>query len=162
MRTDIVKDTRDNPGVYVPPPLIYAAVFVAAVFLQRTFPIDNVFFTMPGATIIGFAFAAVALVLVVISLRQFFVTKNSLITIKPAHSLQTNGIYSVTRNPMYLGLANVYLAVTGFAGSWWNVILFPLLMIVVQQYIIKREERYLARRFGQAYLDYKSRVRPWL
>jgi protein-S-isoprenylcysteine O-methyltransferase Ste14 len=162
MNTDLVKDTRDNPRVYVPPPLIYVATFVAAVFLQRTFPIDNFFFTTPGATVIGFAFAAVAFVLVVISLRQFFVTKNSLITIKPAYSLQTNGIYSMTRNPMYLGLANAYLAVTPFIGSWWNIILFPLLIMVVQQYIIKREERYLARRFGQAYLDYKSRVRPWL
>jgi protein-S-isoprenylcysteine O-methyltransferase Ste14 len=162
MNSDTLKDSNDNPGVYVPPPLLYVAVFVAAVFLQRTFPIDKVRSMEQGATIIGFIFVAIALLLVIISLRQFFVTKNSLITIRPAFSLQTNGIYRFTRNPMYLGLANIYLAVTCFIGSWWNIILFPLLIIIVHEYIIKREERYLTRRFGQVYLNYKNRVRRWI
>jgi len=162
MKPNTLKVSSDNPGVYVPPPLCYVAIFVTAVFLQRTFPIDNAPFMKQGATIIGFVFGAVALLLLIVSLRQFFVTKNTLITIKPAFSLQTSGIYKVTRNPMYLGLANVYLAVTCFIGSWWNIILFPLLILVVQEYIIKREERYLTRRFGQAYLDYKSRARRWI
>jgi protein-S-isoprenylcysteine O-methyltransferase Ste14 len=113
-------------------------------------------------SIIGFIFILIASPFLVKSLRQFFLTKNSVITIKPAFSLQITGIYAITRNPMYLGLANLYVALTCFIGNWWNIILLPLLIVLVQERIIKPEERYLERRFGQPYLDYKNRVRRWL
>jgi len=96
------------------------------------------------------------------SLRQFFLTKNTLILIKPASSLQITGIYGITRNPMYVGLAILYLGITCLIGNWWNVILFPLLFIIVQEYIIKREEKYLELEFGKEYNDYKKTVRRWL
>ena len=35
-------------------------------------------------------------------------------------------------------------------------------MLVVQDYVIKREEKYLARKFGNEYMDYRQRVRRWL
>ncbi len=162
MNSEILKTMKDNPGVYIPPPLCYVAVFFAGVLLQRRLPLDRSFLSGQGALFAGFVFSAIALPLLVISLRQFFVTKNSLITIKPAYSLQTSGVYRMTRNPMYLGLANVYLAFTFFMGSWWNIILFPVLIVIVQEYIIKREERYLTRRFGQTYVSYRDRVRRWL
>jgi protein-S-isoprenylcysteine O-methyltransferase Ste14 len=104
----------------------------------------------------------VALYFLVRSLRQFFLTKNTLILIKPASSLQITGIYRITRNPMYVGLAILYLGITCFIGNWWNVILFPLLFIIVQAYIIKREERYLELEFGEQYNAYKETVRRWL
>jgi protein-S-isoprenylcysteine O-methyltransferase Ste14 len=85
-----------------------------------------------------------------------------MITIKAAASLQTKGVYQVSRNPMYLGLALLYLGFTCYFGNWWNVILFPLLLLIVQEFVIKREERYLKRRFGQQYDDYQQIVRRWL
>jgi protein-S-isoprenylcysteine O-methyltransferase Ste14 len=83
-------------------------------------------------------------------------------TIRRANTLQTTGVYAITRNPMYLSLLLVYLGLTCIAGNWWNVMLLPLLLLVVQQYIIKREERYLMRQFGNSYAEYKARVRRWL
>lgn len=162
MKQECSKEINDNPGVFIPPPLCYVAVFVAAVFLQRQLPINKGHFAEQVSSYLGFIFVAIGMALIVVSLRQFFITKNTLITIRPALSLQTHGIYSITRNPMYLGLVNLYLAVTCFIGSWWNIILFPFLIIIVQEYIIKREERYLARRFGQDYLNYKKEVSRWI
>ncbi len=75
--------------------------------------------------------------------RQFFLTKNTLVLIRPASSLQTGGIYSISRNPMYTGLALAYLGLTCFIGNWWNIIFFPILILIVQEYVIKNEERYL-------------------
>ena len=82
--------------------------------------------------------------------------------IKPATSLQTTGIYSITRNPMYVGLLFVYIGLTFLIGNLWNFIFFPLLVIFIQEYIIKREEKYLQHEFGQEYEMYKQRVRRWL
>jgi len=90
--------------------------------------------------VVGVFFLIVALFFLVRSLRQFFLTKNTVILIKPASSLQTTGIYGITRNPMYVGLAMVYLGITCFIGNWWNIIVFPSLFLIVQEYIIKREE----------------------
>jgi Putative protein-S-isoprenylcysteine methyltransferase len=95
-------------------------------------------------------------------LRQFFQSKNTLILIKPASSLQTNGIYRISRNPMYVGLGIIYLGLTCFFGNWWNIILLPLLFLIIQEFIIKREERYLGLEFGQQYEEYKKKVRRWL
>jgi protein-S-isoprenylcysteine O-methyltransferase Ste14 len=61
-----------------------------------------------------------------------------------------------------VGLAVMYLGISCLIGNWWNIILFPILLLVIQEYIIKREEKYLERAFGQKYLDYKNRVRRWL
>lgn len=154
---------KDHPGVYIPPPLIYVAVFLMAVLLQSKIPIENSKFHQTFMKIIGVLLILIAVFFFLIrSLRQFFKTKNTVVTILPANSLQTSGIYAITRNPMYVGLAIVYLGITCFIGNWWNIILFPVLIIIVQEYIIKREEKYLARRFGQEYLDYKMKVRRWL
>jgi len=112
--------------------------------------------------IAGIILLVIALFFLVRSLRQFLKSKNTLVTIKPSTSLESSGIYNITRNPMYVGLAIVYLGITCLIGNWWNIILFPLLLLVVQEYIIKSEEKYLERRYGQVYLDYKLRVRRWL
>jgi len=130
--------------------------------MQKIIPITDILFHRTVIKIIGAIFIIAALYFSVRSLRQFFLTKNTLILIKPASSLQITGIYGITRNPMYVGLAILYLGITCLIGNWWNVILFPLLFIIVQEYIIKREEKYLELEFGKEYNEYKKTVRRWL
>ena len=154
--------TSKGPGVFIPPPLFYILIFIAAVFIQKVIPITDKIFHLPATKVVGAILLILALFFLVRSLRQFFLTKNTLILIKPASSLQTTGIYGMTRNPMYLGLAILYLGVTCFIGNWWNIILFPLLFIILQEYVIKREEKYLELEFGQGFSIYKRRVRRWL
>jgi protein-S-isoprenylcysteine O-methyltransferase Ste14 len=95
-------------------------------------------------------------------MNQFIRTKNTIVPNKPASSLQTTGVYHSTRNPMYLALMLVYLGLSCLIGNWWNIILLPLLFMIIQEYIIKKEEQYLVRTFGQEYIDYRHRVRRWL
>jgi protein-S-isoprenylcysteine O-methyltransferase Ste14 len=152
----------DSPGINFPPPLIYAVIFLAAVFIQRKISIDDHFFKSRMAPVIGILFILVALYFSVRSMNQFIQTKNTIIPNKPAESLQTTGVYHSTRNPMYLSLMLVYLGLSCLVGNWWNVILLPLLLLIIQEYIIKKEEKYLFRRFGQEYTDYCRQVRRWL
>ncbi len=157
-----MENKKDNPGVYIPPPLFYVAIFLAALFLQKEFPINTELFHRQSMRIVGIIFIVIGLFFLLSSFRQFFKSKNTLITIRPANSLQINGMYHITRNPMYLGLAIIYLGLTCLIGNWWNLILFPFLLLLVQQYIIKKEEKYLVRRFGNEYAEYKNKVRRWL
>lgn len=157
-----MKSKNDNPGIYIPPPLFYIAIFIVAIFIQRLLPLNKSFFYSAASKVIGGALILVGLFFAFPALRQFFKTKNSLVTVNPANSLQTSGIYSISRNPMYVSLLLFYSGLSFIIGNWWNLILLPVVFLIVQEYIIKREEKYLCRRFGQEYFDYKAKVRRWL
>jgi protein-S-isoprenylcysteine O-methyltransferase Ste14 len=163
MRPEKDLELSRGPRVYVPPPFFYVALFMLAKFLQAKFPIEAPPFGTFAARLAGIAFIAASVLFFLFrSLRQFFASGNTVVTILPAKSLQTTGVYAFTRNPMYLGLALVYLGAAGLAGSWWTIILFPVLILIIQGYVIRREERYLAREFGAEYEAYRRRVRRWI
>ena len=153
---------RKHPGVYIPPPLIYALVFLLSLLLQRLFVISPSFFNTRPAHILGWITIAFSQILVLPAITGFIQSRNTLITVKPANSLQRKGLYSFTRNPMYLGLIFLYTGTAFFVGNWWSFILIPMLIVLMTVYVIKREEKYLADAFGQDYTAYKISVRRWI
>lgn len=157
-----MESKKDHPGVYVPPPLFYVACFFLAIFLQKVVPLNTSFFVSGASKVIGVTILVIGLFFNLPSIRQFFKTKNTLITIKPANSLQTTGIYSISRNPMYVSLLLFYAGIAFLLGNWWHFILLPLLILIVQEYVIRREEKYLDRRFGDDYKNYRVKVRRWI
>jgi protein-S-isoprenylcysteine O-methyltransferase Ste14 len=159
-----MKNTKDSPGVFIPPPLIYAAFFLLSFLLQGYFTIKRAFFFHSiAANIIGIIIIIFGqIVFGIPALRQFFKTKNTVVLIKPANSLQTTGIYSYSRNPMYVGLLFTYLGMAFIFGNWWTLILLPLLIVLITNRVILPEERYLTRAFGDEYADYKIKVRRWI
>jgi protein-S-isoprenylcysteine O-methyltransferase Ste14 len=98
----------------------------------------------------------------VISARQWFWRKRtSVIPFRPATTLVVAGPYRFTRNPMYLGLALFTVALALFLNTWWPIILLVPTLIVVQRFVIAREESYLHRRFGAEYDAHIRQVRRW-
>jgi protein-S-isoprenylcysteine O-methyltransferase Ste14 len=73
-----------------------------------------------------------------------------------------SGPFRWTRNPMYLGMALNYAGLAIALDGPIALILLPVLMATIQTQVIAREEHYLEDKFGQAYLDYKARVRRWI
>ena len=155
-------ERADNPGVQFPPPLLYGAIFLAGNLIQRLLPLNHSFFEQQPVRLASVFFFLIALFFASRSMRQFIRTRNTIIPNKAATSLQTTGIYHITRNPMYVGLALIYLGLACLIGNWWNIILLPVLLILLQELVIKREEQYLARRFGEAFSQYRQQVRRWL
>ncbi|HTK21934.1 MAG TPA: isoprenylcysteine carboxylmethyltransferase family protein [Mucilaginibacter sp.] len=153
---------KNHPGVYVPPPVIYALIFLLSLLLQKLFPISALFFKSQIAAVLGYLFVAFSIIFSLPAIVKFIRSKNTLITIKPANSLQTDGVYTITRNPMYLGLLFLYTGIAFFAGNWWTFILIPMVVIVISTYVIGREEKYLSDVFGQDYTSYKIKVRRWI
>ena len=132
---------KDHPGVYVPPPLLYALIFFLSILIQRFLPVFSTLFNNIIIYILGWFFIAMNFIFILPALFKFFQTKNTLILIKPANSLQTNGIYSVTRNPMYLGLLSLYTSMGLLFGNVWTIILIPVLIFIINTVVIKKEER---------------------
>ena len=88
--------------------------------------------------------------------------KTGIIPWTPATTLVTDGPYRFTRNPMYLGMALLYLGLALGFGLMWALALFPVVLLVIDRAVIKREEAYLEAKFDGAYNDYRARVRRWL
>jgi protein-S-isoprenylcysteine O-methyltransferase Ste14 len=156
----MANDERDNAGVVAPPPLIYAGPLAVGLLLNKKFPVP--FLPRGMARIIGWP-----LFLGGFSLGGWFVrtmrqADTPLNPEKPVSNLALGGPFSYTRNPGYLSMAMVYAGVASLKNALWAILLLPAALHVIQHGVIFREERYLERKFGKEYLDYKARVRQWI
>jgi protein-S-isoprenylcysteine O-methyltransferase Ste14 len=77
-------------------------------------------------------------------------------------SMIEEGPYGVSRNPLYVGLLALYLALALLVPTVWGLVLFPVAVLLVLWGAILPEERFLRERFGAPYDEYTRRVRRWL
>ena len=81
---------------------------------------------------------------------------------KPTLAIVTGGPFRFTRNPLYFGGTAAYFGMgLGFNLIWALILLVPMLFLLSWG-IVRREERYLEKKFGETYLAYKQRVPRWL
>lgn len=151
---------KDSAGVYVPPPLFYVAVFFLSILLQSIIALDHTWLQLNRW--LGWVFIGLFLLFCFPAIYRFIISKTTITTILTVKNLQTSGIYAITRNPMYLGLLFLYSGIAIFKGNWWTFLLIPVLVLIVQQYIIRQEEKYLKRQFGDVYTAYCRKVRRWI
>jgi protein-S-isoprenylcysteine O-methyltransferase Ste14 len=85
-----------------------------------------------------------------------------------AEALNTTGLYSVVRHPLYLGNYLVWLGVALFPGAWWAPVIASLVFWLYYERIMFAEEEFLRRRFGEAYTAWAAvtpaflpRLRGW-
>jgi len=81
---------------------------------------------------------------------------------KPASALITDGPYRFSRNPAYVALTLWYLGIGVLLHNGWVLLLAIPVLLVMDQRVIRSEERHLEARFGDQYLHYKCQVRRWL
>ena len=153
-------DDGDNAGVVAPPPLIYLVPLLAGLILNRR--IEAPFLPHGLRRIVGLPLVAGGL-----SLGAWFSgtlrgAGTPVDPRKPVAALVTDGPYRYSRNPGYLSLAMVYAGAASLANSLPSILLLPVALGVIRRGVIKREERYLERLFGEEYLRYKARVGRWL
>lgn len=97
----------------------------------------------------------------VLSFRQAQTTVNPT-KLDSASTLVQTGIYRITRNPMYLGLALVLCAWAVFLSSPWALLGAAAFVLYMNKFQIAPEERALSRVFGSAYAAYTASVGRWL
>lgn len=153
---------KDSPGIYIPVPIFYIAFFYFSILAQYLFPLNNDLLRRPAAAPVAWIFMGVGIAHVAAAWAQFIKTHNTVTTVRSATNLQTSGVYAFSRNPMYIGFFFLYLSATILWGNWWTFIMLPFLALVIDLYVVQREEKYLRRTFGKDYKVYKKRVRRWL
>lgn len=144
----------------IPPPMYYGAAFAAGMVLDAvTAPLA--IGARPESAVLGVVGLVAGTLLTLAGVREVARHHTTIIPHHAVSTLVTGGAYRFSRNPMYAGLAIAYVGGALLAGTWWPLATLPIALVAVRRIVIDPEERYLAARFGQAYADYRGRVRRW-
>lgn len=122
-------------------------------------------FDLPGRVAISAATAAVGFALCLAGILRFRQAGTTVDPRRPgqASALVTTGIYSVTRNPMYLGFLVVLVACGIFVANAVALLFGPAAFaLYIDRLQIPAEERALTQAFGDEYRAYTKRVRRWI
>jgi protein-S-isoprenylcysteine O-methyltransferase Ste14 len=151
---------EDRPGVRVAPPLLFVLPILASLALEWFVPISFVHGALRWIT--G---ALIVIVGTALNVGGFITQKRAgtdPIPFNPSTRIVAHGLYRFTRNPMYIGFALWTLGLAVLTDSAWTLFTVPLGLVLIDRIVITREERHLARKFGEEYLNYKRRVRRWI
>lgn len=155
--------SRDTPNVILFPPMIPLSILVAGVIFNFFMPpglLAHVLFL--GRIAVGAIAFVVGIGMVIAANRIFRRIGTNARPSQPTLALATTGMFTWTRNPMYVGGSLALLGIAiGFALDW-VLLLLVVSLPLVHYGIILREERYLERKFRDEYRRYKTKVpRYW-
>jgi len=151
----------DHPGAAVRPPLLHLAALIAGLVLDRVvaLPLPA---TGPVTLVAGGLAAVAGIGLMAWAITCFRRAGTNVPTVLPATALVTAGPYRFSRNPIYVGMIVTYLGLALAFASPWALLLSAPVLLVMHVGVVRREERYLEAKFGEAYRTYRRRVRRWL
>ena len=146
----------------IPPPVIWLLAALLMWTLHRGVPIVQLL-TSPW-TRLALLPVAIGIGIIYDANVRFRRAQTTINPLKPqmASTLVMEGIYSFSRNPMYLGLTLLLIAWALWLGSlspWIVVVLFPIIITALQ---IIPEEHALEELFGESFLDCRKRVARWI
>lgn len=94
--------------------------------------------------------------------RQFSTRGTGVKPFQPSSALVTDGIYRLSRNPMYTGMILTLSGEALLFGSLGPWLIIPPYMWLITSFFIKKEEAGLSLQFGEVYDEYRRNVRRWL
>lgn len=143
----------------VRPPFVYLTAVAVGLILHGIWPLR---FAVPLATPIGVLLMLLAVALFVSAVRTFRAAGTPVPGNEPTTTIVRTGPYHFTRNPIYTAFSLLLLGLAIWVGSVWLIVTLIAAVALMSAVVIPREERYLERKFGSEYLDYKASVRRWL
>ena len=146
----------------IPPPIVAVLCGLGIVYLPDLFGLEGFEIPLQGwvagvVIVFGLSFDLMGL----LEFRKHATTISPLSPNKSA-LVVSSGIYRITRNPMYLGMAIVLVGVTIAFGSAIGLLMVLVFVLYITRFQIKPEERILEAKFGEAFVDYKAKVKRWI
>lgn len=145
----------------IPPVILFAFTALLMYVLAEFLPAG--YFDFFGRLYLMGFLLLLATAIAITALIQFFSAKTTVDPLHPekASALVRKGVYSISRNPMYLALLMVLLAWGLWLGNAFNVLLAAGFVSVMNRWQISREEASLLEKFGNEYRQYCIKVRRW-
>jgi len=156
LRHQPISPVPDRPNVSIFPPLLFLAWLLIGLAVDRRRRVPA------GAEVLGGMFVGTGTGITVWAIRTMHHHRTNVLPYKPASTVVQNGPFRWSRNPMYLSFALIQVGL----GLLWRrsgpLLTVPAALLCCWWGIIKREEAYMERRFGEPYRRYAQKVRRWL
>lgn len=94
--------------------------------------------------------------------RLFARAGTNIVPFTESTALVTDGVFSLSRNPMYTGMVLALAGTAMLINSLAPWLVIPGFVAIIRTRFIRHEETLMEKTFGAAYLDYKARVRRWV
>jgi protein-S-isoprenylcysteine O-methyltransferase Ste14 len=156
-----MKDESRRPRTLILPPAPYVAAMLGGWWLDRNelaLPLDLGTVTRP----LGWLAVGIGLALFVWTLWTFARHHTTVNPYSGATTLCTRGPFRFSRNPIYLGDWFLLSGAALLLGTLWPLAFAPFIWVMLRFGVIRHEEVHLEAKFGDAYRDYKARVRRWI
>lgn len=152
--------TADTAGVIAPPPLIYLSALGVGLGLDALIGSGS----LPSrvAKPVGFALVVAGFGMLGSFAKAFRGAQTPIDPYTPTAAIVTDGPFRLSRNPAYLGMGLTYAGIASVSNAPWAFLPLAVALAIIDRGVIAREERYLERKFGAPYADYKRQVRRWL
>lgn len=155
-----VHQPGDRVGIVVPPPLYALAGLAAAYALQR---LATPAWAVPVAVrTTGAAVAFLSVAFAVWAMVTLIRRRTPFDPYRPTTAIVAEGPFRRTRNPIYLAFGFGVLGIGLAAGWWWSFAAAPAVLLALDRFVVRAEERYLAGKFGAEYEAYRRAIRRWM
>ena len=143
------------------PPLVVLLFGGIMYVLDRFLPVGE--FDFFGRSLLIKALFLAGLLIAILAFIQFarHKTTTNPRQLEKVNSLVTNGIYKISRNPMYLSLLLFLLAWGLYLGNAFNAVTAAAFVSYMNAFQIRPEEEVLKQKFGSVYIQYCKAVRRW-
>jgi protein-S-isoprenylcysteine O-methyltransferase Ste14 len=140
------------------PPLLVTMLAAAAIVAVAEAPRSGI------ALLVGTALAIAGAAVAVAGVIAFRLASTTVDPLRPdrSASLVTQGVYRISRNPMYVGFIALLLGLSVALSSIPGATVALAAALYLDRFQIRPEERILQRRFGAAFDRYRASVRRWL
>ena len=155
-----INTDKNGASVKFPPPIVFL------LFMTIAYGIDNLhavkISSFSFVLYIGLIFVTLGFIVLLIASISFKRAQTNIKPWKPTTKIISSGIFSYSRNPIYLSFCIVTIGAGLTLNSLWVSLSFIPSIIAIFFMAIKKEEIYLENKFGEEYLDYKEKVRRWI
>lgn len=118
----------------------------------------------PSVLVRGFGglFVALGVAVIVAAALEFLRHRTTIIPHQTPMRIIENGVFGISRNPIYLGDAMILLGLILRWGAWPSLILVPLFVWWIERHFVGPEEDRMRQKFGGDFLRYERNVRRWI
>ncbi len=141
------------------PPTLFWILIAAIVAVDRFFPLAT--FDAPWLPWFGAVLVVAGIGVSAAAKRQFQRIGTNVYTFEEPGELVTDGLFRISRNPMYLGLVVAGLGAALVSATLAALVLSAVFALIVRYWYMAFEENAMLRRFGEPYQAYCRRVGRW-
>jgi len=153
---------QHSPGIRFPPPLIFIAGYIVGAAINAALGLSLLHESwLKAASLASFGLGLIGVILSLTGFLTFIKHRTSFEPNQMATRLITTGLYRFSRNPIYLGFTLIYIAAAIRTDTFASLLFLPIVLLIMNRYVITREEQHLRFVFGENYQNYCQHVGRW-